>query len=262
VKNASLEPPHRPQADSAPGLISTFRDCAVKALPRTIVVLVLGNVVIGLLGTLWADMAPSNPPGWHGKALAEAPRSVASFLRRPWIREHQFVLVYSIFFVHLVRVRLMGATAADSSGSAGWLSRAGMRGAARGWFGLLVRNAVGAIFSAVALCWFQRMPLSQRLWNLLLQPVVSQLHLLATDIFGQSLASAVQNWVDWYAENRLRFNFWFFYLAAICDDLGLPNLKTLGKWVWARARRKLTRTAATSAVPDGSPVQPGPPPPA
>ncbi|HWW01402.1 MAG TPA: hypothetical protein VNZ64_17025 [Candidatus Acidoferrum sp.] len=31
-------------------------------------------------------------------------------------------------------------------------------------------------------------------------------------------------------QNQFKFTFWFFYTAAICDDLGLPNFKTLGRY--------------------------------
>ncbi|MGO8700201.1 MAG: hypothetical protein ACLQVY_21130 [Limisphaerales bacterium] len=43
-------------------------------------------------------------------------------------------------------------------------------------------------------------------------------------------------------------NFWILYAAGVFDDLGVPNLKTLARWLWRRWRKK-QNTAQLTSVP-------------
>ena len=62
------------------------------------------------------------------------------------------------------------------------------------------------------------------------------IHQLTQDVFGARVSWTVDAWLSWYHQNQLRLTFWGFYFAAICDDLGLPNIKTLGRSLWKRAK--------------------------
>jgi hypothetical protein len=95
------------------------------------------------------------------------------------------------------------------------------------WFRLLVLNAFAAWLTAMVLVVIQKFSWTQILWNLiggLVQPVV---HAIASVVPGSGLLG---RWYSWYGQNQGKFLFWLFYSAAICDDVGLPNYKTLLRW--------------------------------
>lgn len=238
----SRPPPQPGTADTVEpgGVFAVLRTSAVKALPEAILVLVMGNIAVGMVGGIWHQMAPSLPPGMDGKTFSSAGHSLSSILSWKPIREHQFLIVYTIFFLHNLRLRLFGKPRLepeDPADSEAWSER---RRLVRGWFGVIVVNAFGAMLSALALYWAQQFSLSQFLWHAVLAPVGNFLQSLMASIFGASSASRLQDWISWYGANQFKFNFWLLYLAAICDDLGIPNLKTLGRWGWRRLLGKLT----------------------
>jgi hypothetical protein len=57
--------------------------------------------------------------------------------------------------------------------------------------------------------------------------------------------SKVKVWWSWYDQNQLKFNFWLIYLAAVCDDFGIPNLKSLVRWGWRKWRAKGSKNSNT-----------------
>lgn len=201
-------------------------------------VLVMGNVAVGLVGEIWRLMTPSLPPGLDGKTLSAAGHSFSAIIQWPSIREHQFLIVYSIFLVHNLRLRLFGKQSIEQENELESTGRNARKDFVRQWFGLIVGNAFGAMCSAVALFWVQQFSPSQLLWHAVLQPIVALLQSVATSLFGES-AGTFHRWIEWYGENQFKFNFWFFYLAAICDDLGIPNLKTLARWCWHRIKARI-----------------------
>jgi hypothetical protein len=222
------------------GIFGALRASAIKALPEAISVLVMGTIAVSLVGGIWAHMAPSLPPGVDGKTLSAAQRSISSLIRWPSIKEHQFLIVYFIFFLHNLRLHLFanpGVARDEQLESYDPNARPRLY---RGWFGLIVGNAFGAMCSAFALFWVQQFSLSQFLWHAFLLPVFSLLQNAGSSLFGPSFGGTMQNWIAWYGENQFKFNFWFLYLAAVCDDLGIPNLKTVGRWCWHRIAARIT----------------------
>jgi hypothetical protein len=214
------------------GIFAILRTSAVKALPEAIIVLVMGNVAVGLVGGIFHEMVPSLPPGVDGKTFSSAGRSISSVIQWPSIREHQFLVVYLIFLIHNLRLRLFGKPTSAQEDELEPSARELRRTSVRSWFRLIVGNAFGALGSAIALFWVQQFSLSQLLWHAVLQPAVVLLQSAASTLFGQSAAGTFQSWISWYGDNQFKFNFWFLYLAAICDDLGVPNLKTLARLCW------------------------------
>jgi hypothetical protein len=234
-------PPQQPNADNAVeqrGVLGMLQQSAVKALPEAIFALVMGNVAIGLAGEIWRQMTPTLPPGVDGKTISAAGRSISSMFRWGAIREHQFLIVYCIFLVHNLRLSFFGSSSLGQAEAVSSSVSNTRRRFVRDWFRLIVVNAFGAVFSAIALYWVQRYSAGRLLWSMVLQPVFAVLQNAASSLFGSSASGTFQGWIAWYGENQLKFNFWFFYLAAICDDLGLPNLKTLGRWCWHRLQVK------------------------
>jgi len=63
----------------------------------------------------------------------------------------------------------------------------------------------------------------------MVQPVLEQ---TVQWIFGDSIMTQINAWISWYGQNQAKFTFWVLYLAAIADDMGLPNYKTLVRLIW------------------------------
>jgi hypothetical protein len=94
------------------------------------------------------------------------------------------------------------------------------------------------MIGAMVLVWVQKFSLSQLLWGWALHSIVPPLHDLAAHFFGEPGTDTIGRWFSWYGQNQLKFDFWLIYFASVCDDLGLPNLKTLARFAWRRFRRK------------------------
>jgi hypothetical protein len=77
----------------------------------------------------------------------------------------------------------------------------------------------------------QQFTLTAFLWHIVGDLVTSLLQAVA-QLFSTDAVTYVKNLVAWYGANQPRLLFWLLYTAAICDDLGLPNYKTLGRFLW------------------------------
>ncbi len=75
------------------------------------------------------------------------------------------------------------------------------------------------------------------LWGWFAESILPGLHKLAEQVFGASRVDGFRRLFSWYGENQFKFDFWFIYFASVCDDLGLPNLKTLARFFWRRLRK-------------------------
>lgn len=95
------------------------------------------------------------------------------------------------------------------------------------------------MITAWVLAFTQQFSWTALLWRLLVDPILHVLMGLVRGLLGHGAQGSLQGWLDWYGDNQIKFNFWLIYTAAICDDLGLPNLKTLARWVWRRWRERL-----------------------
>jgi len=106
------------------------------------------------------------------------------------------------------------------------------------WFRLIVGNAFGALISAIVIFFVETFTGMSFLIKLLIAAILPGVKAIATFIVGASIVNFVGGMFDWYGDNQLRFNFWILYVAAICDDLGIPNVKTLARFLWSRWRRR------------------------
>ena len=223
-----------------PGIGAALWASAVEGFVNALVVSILGTVAVSIVGAICGDMIPSAPPVFGGKSVSG--HVSAATLHHWWhsIRAHGFAIVWGLFFLHGAWVRLSAPT--------GTLEDPGVTGRVREildyiskhWFSLVVRNAIGAWISAVILVWVQRFSLSRILWHMLLQPVMNGIHSIAIFMFGPSRMDTIDGMISWYGDNQFKFTFWFIYMAAICDDLGLPNVKTLGRWAWRKFKARTT----------------------
>jgi hypothetical protein len=102
------------------------------------------------------------------------------------------------------------------------------------WFRLIVGNAIGALISAVVVYFVETFAGTKLLVNLLLGAILPAVTAISTSIFGSVIVNFIGGMFAWYGDNQLRFNFWILYIAAVSDDLGIPNLKTLARFLWIR----------------------------
>ena len=246
-----------PPVDSAPlppepvreRMVAVLWASAVEALGNAVIVSVLGSVALSLVGSLVEDMAPTLPPFLTGHS---PPASGGSSLARGWwgpLKQHGFGILWALFFVHAVWVRLAGSRSESEPRGAAVRARRVLARFSADWFGLIVGNAFGALLSALVLSWIPQFSFYQMLWGWLLEPLLGALHTLATHLFGPARMDSLDGLLSWYHENHFRFTFWVFYVAAVCDDLGLPNIKTLARWAWRRSRRALHEPPALTPRP-------------
>jgi hypothetical protein len=214
---------------------------AIDALVKTFLIVVMGNVALGILGGIFGEMLPSAPP-----FLARTSRghtdSNSSLMHTWWsaAHEHQFAIVYVILFALGLRTRLAAVFAGATGESAMTETRFQKvsQQLSKDWFRLIVGNAFGALISAIVIFFVETFTGMSFLIKLLIAAILPGVKAIATFIVGASIVNFVGGMFDWYGDNQLRFNFWILYVAAICDDLGIPNVKTLARFLWSRWRRR------------------------
>lgn len=234
--------PVQTQPLTGSALIEMAWETAWEAAVRAFLVLLLGGIALGIVGDIFKQVTPSRPPVFGGKPVLEAEDSGHSRATQSphwhWTmgKEQQFLLVAGLFFVaglwHRVGQR-GGAVAAEPTRREKMLKRI-----SENWFGMIVGNAFGAMIAAMMLIWVQRFSWSQICWQWLLGNVFSALEPVARFLLGASQTNFLGRLFAWYGENQFRFAFWFFYLAAIGDDLGVPNFKALARWLGRRLRKR------------------------
>jgi H+/Cl- antiporter ClcA len=80
---------------------------AIDALVKTFLIVVMGNVALGILGGIFSAMTPSSPP-FLARTSGGHSDSNSSLMHSWWsaAHEHQFALVYVILFALGARSRL------------------------------------------------------------------------------------------------------------------------------------------------------------
>jgi hypothetical protein len=239
VAKAPTEGSRQPEIlnlDRVPGVVW---GSAVDAFVKSILVMVFGNLILGIAGGIFGQMTPSAPPGFGSQPEAESTSSIPWASWRGGLREHQFLVVFVVVLVSTIWARL---TSGEGNGEKSQrVARLGRmrRHFSKDWFGLIVGNALGAMISAMVLNWVQQFTPTKLLFGWLLGSLWTGLQGLVQDLSGAHGAESLTAWVNWYGDNQLKFTFWALYLASVCDDLGIPNLKTLGRWLGRRFRKRM-----------------------
>lgn len=202
-------------------LVEISLDAAVKAF----MVVILGNIALSLVGGIAGRMIPSAPPGFSSGTEASPTWTVW------WIavKGIKFYLVFAVLFFFGFRARFTNPSPAGLAARASRGERARRR-FADNWFGSLVGNAFLAMAMATVLVAIPNFTFWHWFWHWIggvLKP---------GQIVGEEWMSHLRPWFAWYDHNQLKFNFWVIYVGAVCDDLGLPNLKSLTRWIWRRYR--------------------------
>jgi hypothetical protein len=225
-------------------------DSAVDSAVLAFLVLIMGSITVGIVGDLLRDMAPSLPPGLaHKPALEAAPSPTWDSLRH-WFEGHRFAILFALIFTAKMATRLIRHSPnAEHRNAAAWSQRL-YRRVADQWFGLVVANAFTAFGLAFAFQWTRGFTLTQILWRVVADLFSPLIHAVTAFLPGAGLLG---NLVDWYNENQFKFTFWLLYSAAICDDLGLPNYKALGRWLWRHVRKARPGVLPAASSPSSPP---------
>ena len=244
----NLPPPESPPPGSLSldAIFSAAWECAVESFVRTILVVVFGNIAIGIASSIWEEMLPSPPPGFEHKPEAEAVAPGPGSVGSKWFGDHVFLVTFCLIFLLTLWFRLGKRSPAGLPGKLHPHLARITNDVSQNWFSLVVGNAFGALLSAIIVVWVQQFTLVNLIWHWLLGSLLSVAQNLAHYFVGAGTANTAAVWFHWYGDNQLKFTFWFFYLSAICDDLGLPNFKTLGRRL---ARRILKGRKPAQALP-------------
>ncbi len=225
-------------------VVEVVFESAVDALVKTFLVLLFGSIAIGIASGVWRQMTPSVPPGYSRTPELESTRTGALDALGTALDQHRFLVVFGFIFAASLWRELGPWHNADEAGSKSRLRKIGGN-LSRRWFELIVVNAFGAMIAAIVLAWVQQFSFVRLFFGWLLEALIAGCQNLIGLLLGPSRGESFRAWFDWYCDNQLKFNFWVFYLAAVCDDLGLPNFKTLGRWLGRRMR--LRREAAKAS---------------
>jgi len=238
VVNTAPQDSRQPEMLSLDRIIAILWQTAVQSFVRAFLVVVFGGVAINVASSIWDEMVPSRPPGFAQPVQAEIKAAGALSLWETWFGEHLFFIVFCLIFALTAWFRLVREKQQIEESKAESHLRSITHALSENWFGLIVGNAFGALISAILLVWVQKFTFASMIFNWLLGSVLSIFQSLAHGLLGAGAAGSLDAWFSWYGDNQLKFTFWFFYLSAICDDLGIPNFKTLGRRL---ARRILNR---------------------
>jgi hypothetical protein len=208
---------------------------AKEALFMAFVVGILGSIAIGILNGICARMIPSLPPGLDGHpALTSAPAHWWHASQNA-IHRHSFAVLFLALFAVKSALRLARYSSEAWQRKAAARALWATRRISRDWFSLLIKNAFAAFVGVLVLQFVQRFSLTYFLW----QAVGNGFHQVlgaVARLVGGSVPAMLERWFSWFGANQTKFAFWLLYSAAICDDLGLPNYKTLARRVWQRLR--------------------------
>jgi hypothetical protein len=218
-------------------------DSAWEALILGFIVVIFGSIAFGFVSAVWRDMTPALPPGLGSEPKLEAESAPLDF---SFFREHRYALIFLALFCGITAGRLLQyAPGEDQRRAAAWANRA-FRRITDNWFGLIVVNAFVTVIAVAIIQFTQQFTLTAFLWHICGDLVTALIRNIA-NLFSTDAVQYVEHLTGWYKSNQPRLLFWLLYTAAICDDLGLPNYKTLGRFLWRRFFKGERQTRALAA---------------
>ncbi len=224
-------------------------DSAWEALVLGIVVSILGSLALNFVSGVWRDMTPSLPPGFESEPKLEAEGSPP--LDFSFLREHRYALIFLVLFCGITAGRLLQYSRNQDQRRAVARVNKAFRRLSDNWFGLIVINAFLTVIAVAIIQFTQQFTLTAFLWHIVGDLITALLEAVAK-LFSTDAVTYVKNLVAWYKVNQPRFLFWLLYTAAICDDLGLPNYKTFGRFLWRRFFKRPQPAAALNPAPSSS----------
>ncbi len=225
--------------------LDIFRDSAWEALVLAFLVSLFGGIALGFVGGLWRDMAPSLPPPLaHHRHAAAGSGSALDFT---FFSQHRFALLFALLFIGKSTARLAGHSRNEGRRQTVARLQWILGRVSHQWFSLVVVNAFAAFVAVLVLQISLEFSWTQLLWQMLREVCRPVIHSVASVLPGGGGLGLLSSLADWYGENQFKFLFWLFYSAAICDDLGLPNYKTLGRLLWRRLRKRAMNSGGAKA---------------
>ena len=206
---------------------------------------ILGSIAIGILSGICGQMTPSLPPGLEGHPASTSALAQWWHASKIAIHRHAFAILFLALFVVKSALGLAHYAGDPRQRNAAARALRATRRISRDWFGLLIRNAFAAFVGVLVLQFVQEFSLTHWLWEAG-RNVLYQVLEAAGRLVGGSLPGLVERWFAWFGANQTKFVFWLLYSAAICDDLGLPNYKTLARRAWKRVCKAIHRWKAPS----------------
>jgi hypothetical protein len=238
-------------AEPPPGKLGEILWASGKeALFLAFLVSILGSVAIGILSGICGQMTPSLPPGLDGyPALTNVPAHWWHASSNA-IHRHSFAVLFLTLFVTKSALRLAHFSRNSPQRHAAAVALRVTHRFSRHWFTLLIKNAFVAFVAVLVLQFVQNFSLTHWLWQAVSGIALQGLQAVGR-LLGWSQPGPLERWFSWYGANQTKFAFWLFYSAALCDDLGLPNYKTLSRRAWKGACQALQRwnAAPTNHLP-------------
>lgn len=251
ITKPSSEAPAGPQALTVEKAIEILWECLWGALFLTILVQICGGITLGLAGGVWHKMTPTLPPELTRHIVLEDNPTAGWDWR--FFQHHRFALIYAMLFAGKAVGQLVGYSRNQRHRRvAAWLLRLSRR-LSRDWFSLIVGNAFTALVAVFVWQFVQQFSVSGFIGEFIFNLIHPVLDALGSLLLGDGASHTVENLTACYSANQFKFMFWLFYSAAICDDLGLPNYKTLLRWSWRRVRKRLQPAAYAEPTQSPSP---------
>jgi len=208
-------------------------ESAWTALIRTFIVQVFGSIAAGFISDVFSEMSPAAPPGFSHHHLA-LPSSRVWHGVGTFVGENQFWVIFAVLFFIIAATRFAHFLRNPKHRKlVAWFLWIHRRISCH-WFSLFVINGFTAWIYATIIVAVQQSSWAHILWSAISGIVQPVFQMLGSLLPGAGL---IGSWFSWYGENQPKFLFWLLYSAAICDDLGLPNYKTLIRWGRERAKR-------------------------
>jgi len=206
---------------------------ATEAFGSAFILWILGGVAISITGSFAGNMIPSLPPGFGGEGASEGHQ--AGHHTQWWnaVRGSAFGLFFAIFIVHSLWKGFHGGEVGVGNHMDRILSN--LR---KNRFGLIVGNAISAWVAILVLGLIPNFSPLQMLWHEVSEAVLPVIRHIGRFFFGESGWANLGGWFSWYEANQMKLDFWIIYLGGALDDLGVPNYKTLARWVWRRMQKR------------------------
>ena len=234
---------------------------AWEAAWQAFMVQLLGGLAVGIAAGLCRGMVPSMPPGFAVKPDAESDSAPAARNWHHLFYQYQFAVIFGILFTGKFLARLASYSAGvHHHAVVAWFRRFSRR-LSNNWFGLIVGNAFTAWVTVVVLQWTQQFSWTHWIWQGIWDVFQPAFHSAISGLPGSGWFQKVGRLFSWYNQNQLKFTFWFIYMAGICDDLGLPNLKTFVRWLrrrWFNTEPRSAQVTPSVAQPTAGPTPPPP----
>jgi hypothetical protein len=219
-----------------------------EALVMAFMVGIFGSIAIGILSGICGDMTPSLPPGLDGHPASVSAPAHWWHASGNAIHRHSFAVLFLALFVAKSALRLAHFSRDPRQRRAAAIALRATRRFSQEWFSLLIKNAFVAFVGVLMLQWVQAFSLTHWLWGAFSDVAQPGLEVVGR-LLGWSHPSRIEQWFSWYGANQTKFAFWLLYSAALCDDLGLPNYKTLARRAWQGISKALQRGKAAPMSP-------------